>query len=316
VRRAAFTICVAIGVLAVPGSALAGPPSATTGAATAVTGTTATLSGTVLANKEETTYHFEWGTTTAYGLRSPDGMASGNAGKTVAADVTGLTPLTTYHFRLVASNASGTAFGADAQFTTTTGGPPPQPAVTIAAKPRVVTFGKPVTITGQVPGRPSEKVELEENPFPFNDPFRNAAQGTTDSAANYSFTVTPPLNTQYHVVAKSPTATSADVTVLVRTKVGLRLSDRTPVAGARVRFRGSVFPAHDGSEVRIQRRTSSGWKTIATPVLRTATPLNGVERSKYRRRLRVRRSGVFRTVMPAHADHARGKSGKRRAVVH
>jgi hypothetical protein len=73
-----------------------------------------------------------------------------------------------------------------------------------------------------------------------------------DAAANYSFQVTPALNTRYHVVAKSPPATSADVTVRVRTRVGLRLADRTPARGARVRFRGSVLPAHDGS-----RRTTA-----------------------------------------------------------
>ncbi len=316
-RRTAIAICMAIGGLAATGTAYAGPPTATTGAATAVTGTTATLAGTVLPNKEPTTYHFEWGTTTAYGSRSPDGTANGNAGRTVAADLTGLTPLTTYHYRLVASNASGPAAGADAEFTTTTGGPVPPPAVTLAATPPVVTFGKSVTLAGQVPGEPAVTVELEQTPFPFTDPFKSLAEGTTDAAGNFSFSALPTLNTRYHIDAKaSPPVTSPDVTVLVRTKVGLRLSDKTPARGSRVRFRGSVMPAHDGSTVRIQRRTSAGWKTLASPVLATAAPLNGVARSKYRQGLRIRRSGVYRTVMPAHADHARGKSGKRRARVH
>jgi hypothetical protein len=313
VRKTVFAICVAIGSFAATGTALAGPPAATTGAASAVTATTATFNGTVLPNKETTTYRFEYGTTTAYGSQTPAGTTSGNAPKAVSADITGLAPSTTYHFRLVATNASGTATGADAQFTTPAAG---AAAVTIAAAPRVVGFGKPVTIAGQVVGRPGTRVELEQTPFPFTDPFKNAAQGTTDAAANYAFQVTPALNTRYHVVAKSPRATSADVTVFVRTKVGLRLGDRTPRRGARVRFGGSVLPAHDGQAVRIQRRTRVGWKTIATPVLRTATPLDGVTRSKYRKRIRIGRSGVYRTVMPAHGDHARGKSPKRRAVAH
>jgi hypothetical protein len=295
------------------GTAHADAPAAVTGAASAVTATTATLNGTVSPNKESTTYWFEYGTTTAYGSQTPVDTVTGNADKAVSADLTGLAPSTTYHFRLVANNPSGRATGADATFTTPPAGPA---AVTIAATPRVVTFGKPVTIAGQLVGRPNDKLELEENPFPFDDPFRNAAQGTTDSAANYSFQVTPGLNTRYHVLAKAPPATSADVTVYVRTKVGLRLSDRTPRRGARVRFRGSVLPAHDGATVRIQRRTSAGWRTIARPVLRAATPLDGVARSKYRRRIRVRRDGTYRTVMPRHGDHARGKSARRRARVH
>jgi hypothetical protein len=312
-RRTVLAICVAIAGLAAPGTALAGAPTATTGAASAVTATTATLNGTVFANKEVTTYRFEYGTSTAYGSQTPNGTTSGNANKSVSADITALAPSTTYHFRVVATNGSGPATGADATFTTPAAGPA---ALTIAATPGVVTFGKPVTIAGQLVGRPGDRVELEQTPFPFTDPFRNVAQGTADAAANYSFQVTPALNTRYHVTAKAPPATSADVTVLVRPKVGLRLSDRTPARGARVRFRGSVLPAHDGTAVNIQRRTSAGWKTIASPVLVAATPLNGVARSKYAKRIRLRRSGVFRTVIAAHADHARGKSARRRATVH
>jgi hypothetical protein len=318
VRRAAFLICIAA-VAIVPGTARAAAPLASTSAATAVTGTTATLNGTVFPSKEATTYHFDYGTTTDYGSQTPAaGPVGGNAGKAASADITGLTPLTTYHFRLVATNASGTATGTDVEFATTTGGPPPGPTVTIAAAPTTVTFGKAVTIAGQVSGSPGVKVTLEQTPFPFTDAFKSLAGGTTDTAANYSFPVAPALNTRYHVAAKSsPPATSADVTVLVRPKVTLRLGDRTPRRGQRVRFKGSVLPAHDGKPVRIQRKTSTGWKTVAQPVLKPAAPLNGVPRSKYRKRIRIRRSGAYRTVfVPGDGDHVRGKSAKRRARVH
>ena len=309
-RRAALLIL--LGFFALAGTALAAAPVATTGAASSVSATTATLNGTVDPNKESTTYWFEYGKTTAYGSQTaPADAGPGNAAKSVSVDVSGLAPNTLYHFRLVARNASATVAGADATFTTGT------PAVTIAATPLVVTFGKPVTIAGQVAGNPGVSVTLEQSPFPFTGPFKPVADGTTDAAANYSFQVVPGLNTRYHVTAKaSPPAASADVTVRVRPKVTLRLSDRTPRRGQRVRFRGSVLPAHDGKAVRIQRRTSSGWKTIATPLLEPATPVDGVARSKYRKRIRIRRDGVYRTVMPADGDHARGKSPKRRAIVH
>ena len=309
-RRAALLIL--LGFFAATGTAHAAPPVATTGVATSVTATTATLNGTVDPNKESTAYWFEFGTTTAYGNQTAAADAGpANAAKSVSADIAGLAPNTTYHFRLVAKNASATVAGADATFTTGT------PAVTIAATPGVVTFGKPVTIAGRVAGNPGVSVTLEQSPFPFADPFTPVADGTTDAAANYSFQVTPGLNTRYHVTAKTaPPATSADVAVRVRPKVTLRLSDRTPRRGQRVRFRGSVLPAHDGMAVRIQRKTRDGWKTIATPLLKPATPVNGVARSKYRKRIRIRRDGVYRTVMPAHGDHARGKSPKRRAFVH
>ena len=315
-RTVLIAIWTIVGGLSASATALAGAPTAVTGAASAVTATTATLGGSVSPSKETTTYRFEYGETTGYGSLTPAGSISGNPTKPVSATVTGLAPSTTYHFRLVATNASGTATGADKQFTTMAAGAPPASGVTIAATPPVVTFGNPVTIAGQVASRPAEKVQLQQSPFPFTDPFKNAVQGTTDAAANFAFQVTPALNTRYHVTAKSPPATSADVTGLVRTKVRLRLGDKTPRRGARVRFRGSVLPAHDGSAVRIQRKTRSGWKTVASPVLATATPLDGVARSKYSQRIRIRRSGAYRTVMPAHGDHARGKSGKRRARIH
>jgi hypothetical protein len=309
--RAAILTCIAA-VAIVPPAAYAAAPSATTAAATSVTGTGATLNGTVSPNKETTTYRFRYGTTTAYGSTTPAATLQGNASKPVAADVTGLAPSTTYHFRVVATNASGGATGADVAFTTTAGGP--APAITISATPTVVRFGRLVTIGGQAAGSPNAKVTLEQSPFPYTDPFKNAADGTTDSAANYAFQVTPALNTRYHVSVKNDT--SADVTVGVRPKVRLRLGDRTPQRGQRVRFKGSVKPAHDGMAVRIQRRTRNGWRTIARPVLRSAAPLDGVARSKYHKRIRIRRSGVYRTVMPADGDHARGKSAKRRARVH
>lgn len=94
-------------------------PAATTGTATAVTTTTATLGASVNPNGRATTYRVEYGTTTAYG--STTAAASAGAGTTataVTAGLTGLTPSTTYHYRVVATNSTGTTTGADAVFTT------------------------------------------------------------------------------------------------------------------------------------------------------------------------------------------------------
>jgi hypothetical protein len=98
-------------------------PTATTGSASNVTGTSATLRGTVNPNGEATTYRFDWGKTTGYGQQtSPTSAGSGTSGRTAAADITALSPGTAYHFRLTATNASGTSVGADQTFTTP--GPP------------------------------------------------------------------------------------------------------------------------------------------------------------------------------------------------
>src|SRR5215204_4183331 len=107
-------------ILVAPATAAAqGPPTVVTGAAQPGT-TTATLNGTVDPNLAETKYHFEYGTTTDYVLKTPvesAGAADGPAA--VAATVPDLTASTTYHFRLVAESALGTAVGDDATFQTT-----------------------------------------------------------------------------------------------------------------------------------------------------------------------------------------------------
>jgi hypothetical protein len=97
-------------------------PTVTTGASSA-TDTTANIAGTVNPNGLSTTYHFEYGPSTSYGHATGDGSAAAvfTTGDGSAALV-GLAPNTLYHYRLVATSASGTSVGADATFTTT--GPP------------------------------------------------------------------------------------------------------------------------------------------------------------------------------------------------
>lgn len=97
-------------------------PSVSTGIATAVSSSGATLNGAVGPGSSATTYRFEFGTTTAYGSRVPasDAFAGADAGThAVAQAVSGLTPNTTYHFRIVATNALGfVTAGTDQTFTT------------------------------------------------------------------------------------------------------------------------------------------------------------------------------------------------------
>jgi hypothetical protein len=96
-------------------------PVVTTSAATGVTTSAATLNGTVNPQAQSTAYHFEYGTTSAYGtsVPVPDGDAgSGSSAVSESANLTGLSASTTYHYRLDATNATGTTNGADQSFTT------------------------------------------------------------------------------------------------------------------------------------------------------------------------------------------------------
>jgi hypothetical protein len=71
----------------------------------------------------QTTYRFEYGTTTAYGQSTPFPEGSVGEGVTshaVWAAASSLAPGTTYHYRVVATNELGTATGLDQTFTTET----------------------------------------------------------------------------------------------------------------------------------------------------------------------------------------------------
>jgi hypothetical protein len=99
---------------------LAGCPSGHTQVATEITDTAATLNGTGNPDGVRTDYWFQYGTTTAYGNETPhrDG-GSGTEPQNVSERVTGLSPSTTYHFRLVAQPDGGhPLYGPDQSFTT------------------------------------------------------------------------------------------------------------------------------------------------------------------------------------------------------
>jgi hypothetical protein len=98
-----------------------GAPYAGTNVATDVEQTSAKLNGVVNPNHGEATYYFEYGTGTSYGTKvpaSPAGPLTGNKEQLVSETVSGLEVGTTYHYRLVATNASGTVYGNDHNFNT------------------------------------------------------------------------------------------------------------------------------------------------------------------------------------------------------
>jgi hypothetical protein len=113
-------------------------PGASTGQASSVATASAVLNGTA-SNPDLSpgTAFFQYGTTTAYGSSTAaQPVNSVTATLPVSAQPTGLSPGTTYHFRIVARNATGTVTGADRTFTTTSQGtshgtvpPPPHTAV-------------------------------------------------------------------------------------------------------------------------------------------------------------------------------------------
>jgi hypothetical protein len=102
------------------------PVSATTGAATGIGPTSATLMGSITEIGVPTSYRFEYGPTTAYSSETQAiDLGSEVTVLPVAATLDGLSPGTTYHFRVVATNKAGVGYGHDQTFTTL-----PAPATT------------------------------------------------------------------------------------------------------------------------------------------------------------------------------------------
>lgn len=191
--------------------------------------------------------------------------------------------------------------------------PPGTQEVTLKESANPVVFSTPLTLTGDVKGaKAGVVVTLQERPVP-STAFATVATATTDDKGRYTFTQRPRVNTTYRVLAATqPPAQSAELLVRVRPLVGFRVSDTTPKRGARVRFAGTVRPAHDGRAVSIQRKRADGsFATITRTRLRDARSTY----SRYSRRITIRRTGTYRVRILGHGDHAQGISRERTLTV-
>ena len=96
------------------------PPVVTTEEATGVKQRKATLHATINRHEIDTHYHFEYGKTTSYGAKVPvpDADMGSSGPYAVEQSIEGLQSDTTYHFRAVAYNSSGTTYGKDLTFRT------------------------------------------------------------------------------------------------------------------------------------------------------------------------------------------------------
>ena len=103
------------------------PLTVTTSDATGIQTTTATLNGNLdsLSAADNVQVSFEWGTGKDYGHETAPEVRT--AAGSFTATLSGLSPNTTYHFRVKAVGRHGTVYGPDMQFTT---GPAPPVAIT------------------------------------------------------------------------------------------------------------------------------------------------------------------------------------------
>jgi hypothetical protein len=245
-------------------------PTVTTKTATNVKDTSATLNGSVDPNGNATTFYVEYGTSTSYGTKTPAASAgSGTSTKSVSAAVTGLTGGTTYHFRLVATNATGTTNGADQTFTTS--GKP----ISQTGAPTGVT-GTSATLTGTV----NPNGHATSWYFEYGTTTGYGAKTSTQNAGSSvgARAVSVPIGgltpgTTYHVrlVATSSAGTGfgADATfATVGPAVTISASGATVVYGRRLTLHGTVSSKQANASVGVYAlRLGAGAYTAVTTVL-------------------------------------------------
>ena len=286
-------------LLGVPATAAAAErPVVTTGAASNIEPTTVVLNGTVTPKGANTTYYFQYGTTSLYGSVTPAGSVAAGSGRVrVSAAVTGLAPVTTYHYRLVAQNSQGVARGKHRTFKTK-----PQPlGFSFAATPNPVGAGGATTLAGVLTGTNSDdrRIVIKSNPWPYTQGFLPVGNElVTNDDGSFSVPIlSVPVNTQFIAqmiarpdVVSAPLAVGATLRVTRRVKV-VRRSERS----GRLRFRGRIRPAVDGEQVLIQKlRLSDGvWVTVAETFARNG----GDAVSRYRKTIRQRRGGRYRVLV-------------------
>ena len=202
------------------GSSPPPPPTVTTSAATAVTLHTATLNGIVNPHAQATNAWFAWGTdsTLATSTLTPaQAVGAGSADNTVSAAITGLTFGTTYYYRVVAMNASGTENGAIVSFAT--GTPNSAPTVTTDNASSVTVSG--AVLNGTVnPNELATTAVFEWGTDPTlvthstTSPAHSVGTGSTSVAINDALSgLTPGVTYYYRVSATNSVGTSTGAIV-------------------------------------------------------------------------------------------------------
>jgi hypothetical protein len=135
-------------------------------------------------------------------------------------------------------------------------------AVTIAAQPTVVVYGTQTMLSGKVaPAAQHVKVTVYEQACGSSS-LKAVTTAQTIADGSWTTIAKPNVRTDYQAKAKSATSTKTTVQVrpyIVLQKVGPHKFHTEATAGQSL----------DGRVALFQRRTSTGWKTVKSVVLKT-----------------------------------------------
>src|SRR5438874_1919357 len=191
-----------------------GPPVVSTSAATLIASFSATLNGSLDPHGLTTTVSFQYGTTTSYGSTTSMQTQTGNTYRNIAANISGLMASTTYHFRIVASNSSGTSMGSDKTFTT------------------LATTGAPVVTTGSATNVTSSSATLNGSLDPHGLMTTVSFQWGTTTSYGHTTAMQSQTGNTYRNIAASITSLTTHTTyhfrIVATNSAGSRMgSDRT-----------------------------------------------------------------------------------------
>ncbi len=274
------------------GASAATGPAASTGHSSSVTYSSAIVFGSVNPHSQPTTYVFQYGTTHSYGTQTPLAPAgSGSGSITVSQTLTGLKPLSTYHYRILATSPAGATAGNDRTFAT---GPVPL-SLAIAGVPNPVVFGSPFLVEGTLSGTgaANHAVELQANPFPYLAGFQVVGNPElTSSSGGFSFPYLGLVqNAQLRVVTVGKPEVSSPVLVegvAVHVVLHARATRRRGFA----RLYGTVAPAEVGALVGFQLVTPGGSINTGGTVVKAASATV----SSFSRIVRVHR-GLYKALV-------------------
>jgi hypothetical protein len=299
-RRGLPAVVAAIAVLALPAAAQAAVvPKVNTNGAREVSYGSAVLTGSVNPNGSNTSYYFQYGLTKAYGSQTTIADAgAGTKAVPVRLSISGLQPLTVYHYRLVAVNAAGASIGDDEKLLTTK----VPLSLAILSSPNPVPFGGTVTIQGTLSGtdNANRPVVLQASPFPYTSGFQQVGNpGLTLANGEFKFVVlNQEQSTQFRVVS---TPGKPVVSAVTQENVAVRVSSHVARTKRRgfARIYGTVTPAVIGAQVGVLRIAKGHGILAGGTVVKPRNSISGqfsrvvrVQKGAYRVLVKVAPGGV------------------------
>ena len=295
-------------------------PGASTGAAR-LRGSTIELAGSINPRGEAVSYYFQYGPTAAYGSQTttaslPAGTTKVKVTQTVP--VAGLAP--GYHYRLVATNSHGPAYGHDRTYTpikpktkTTTKTNQRLRITVVNPPPEGQPAGSAISITGSLTGSGAagHQVILQSNPYPYTGTYTTIAVQSATAGGSFNFHLARlTQNTRFRVLAPGPTPLYSSVITELAT-VHVTFHVRSASHGGLVRLYGTVSPVVHGAVVFFQVQRTARPKRLKAKVFKS-------EKAEERAQERAEEKAetlVYSTVFKAPVKHATRTMSRFSAVV-